>query len=170
MIVECPECGYKIKSGERGRPNKYGITRCTRCGKRIVIDPEKASEYYKIKYEKYKEKAKEYYKKYYLKKKEQIIEKNSKKARITHNLLRKQRMIVLGNKCNICGYNECLEILEFHHINQEHKYNSNDWKTKRFDPAEFLLVCPNCHKKIHLGIINVEKNNRRPSLVCENIF
>jgi hypothetical protein len=77
--------------------------------------------------------------------------------------LREERSALLGNRCNLCGYNECVAILDFHHKYPEHKTNSNDWKTKRFDPSEFLLLCPNCHKKIELGLINGSEVNDKTS-------
>ena len=52
-----------------------------------------------------------------------------------------QAIKLLGGKCSICGYDKCVDALEFHHENPQEK--------------EFKLVCSNCHKEIHskLGYI-----------------
>lgn len=51
----------------------------------------------------------------------------------------------LGGKCQICGYDK-KEILELHHVYPENKRTS-----------PLLLVCPNCHREIHQGLIPKEK-------------
>ena len=67
-----------------------------------------------------------------------------------------------GNKCKICGYDKCLSALEFHHLEPENKdftisyntkYNNLDALKKEVDKC--ILVCANCHREIHAGIINV---------------
>jgi len=45
--------------------------------------------------------------------------------------------------CAKCGYDECPEILEVHHINEDRSNNTLD---------NLLVVCPNCHTKIHKSI------------------
>jgi 5-methylcytosine-specific restriction endonuclease McrA len=67
-----------------------------------------------------------------------------------------------GGCCQICGYNRCIGALEFHHI---------DPSTKEFGVAESgctrsievskqeadkcILVCSNCHREIHAGLIDL---------------
>ncbi len=67
-----------------------------------------------------------------------------------------------GNKCKICGYDKCLSALEFHHLEPENKdftisyntkYNNLDILKKEVDKC--ILVCANCHREIHAGIIKV---------------
>lgn len=69
--------------------------------------------------------------------------------------------------CQLCGYQEHPEILEFHHLNRkslrmDNKGNKVPRKrigmfqsVKRVRKAisgKCILVCPNCHRLIHKGI------------------
>lgn len=61
----------------------------------------------------------------------------------------------LGGKCQVCGYNKCVNALEFHH---------RDPKEKEFQFSEYMrktnkelaleldkcdLLCSNCHREKH---------------------
>jgi len=68
-----------------------------------------------------------------------------------------------GGKCYCCGYKKYLGALEFHHINPKHKdfvisrtsrVSFNDKIKKELDKC--ILVCSNCHKEIHGGLINIK--------------
>ena len=48
--------------------------------------------------------------------------------------------------CKICGYKEYPEILQVHHIDE----NRNNNKVENL-----MVVCPNCHSKIHHKIIKI---------------
>jgi len=61
-----------------------------------------------------------------------------------------------GGKCSICGYNKCIDALDFHHINPfEKEFSiSHDGYTKSFDKVKVeldkcILVCSNCHRELH---------------------
>ncbi len=63
-----------------------------------------------------------------------------------------------GGKCQCCGYNTCIEALEFHHLNPEEKdfilSDRNlvtDWEQIKPEIDKCILVCSNCHKEIHAG-------------------
>ena len=63
-----------------------------------------------------------------------------------------------GGKCQICGYNRCVDALDFHHI-KEKTYNISGG-TKSFERLKkevdkCILVCSNCHREIHAGIIKL---------------
>ena len=69
-----------------------------------------------------------------------------------------------GGKCCSCGYKKYLGALEFHHINPKEKdfmvsrssrNNLNAKIKKELDKC--LLVCSNCHREIHAGLIDVQK-------------
>ncbi|MFH1459448.1 MAG: HNH endonuclease signature motif containing protein [Candidatus Omnitrophota bacterium] len=61
-----------------------------------------------------------------------------------------------GGKCKICGYNNCPEALEFHHINESdkdfgisQKGYTRSWKKVKDEIEKCELVCANCHREIH---------------------
>jgi len=67
-----------------------------------------------------------------------------------------------GGKCEICGYDKCMDALDFHHINPEEKdftisssHNNNIEKLKG-EVDKCILVCANCHREIHYKL-NEEK-------------
>lgn len=74
--------------------------------------------------------------------------------------LKERATYVLGNKCQCCGYDKCLQALEFHHLNPEEKEfgfgeNTNrSWATTRLELTKCILVCANCHREIHAGLID----------------
>ena len=62
------------------------------------------------------------------------------------------------NGCAICGYDECDASLDFHHVNPEDKSNniqkiisSCDNKKIANELNKCILLCANCHRKIHWG-------------------
>lgn len=66
-----------------------------------------------------------------------------------------QAIKLLGNRCCLCGYNRCIDALEFHHKNPHEKEfklgsgNTMSWKDYKNEALKCILVCSNCHKEIH---------------------
>ena len=68
-----------------------------------------------------------------------------------------------GGKCQICGYDKCQGALEFHHIDPSEKdfgigqkgYTRSIGENKK-EVDKCILVCANCHREIHAGLINLE--------------
>jgi hypothetical protein len=59
-----------------------------------------------------------------------------------------------GGKCEECGYNKCLQALEFHHANptaKEFKISrgSYGWNRTRAEIEKCRLLCCRCHREIH---------------------
>jgi hypothetical protein len=66
-----------------------------------------------------------------------------------------------GGKCSICGYSKYIGALEFHHIDEKRKNFglsmngiTRSWEKTKLELDKCLLVCSNCHREIHGGIIN----------------
>lgn len=65
-----------------------------------------------------------------------------------------------GGKCCICGYNKCHSALEFHHLDPEakdfgigaHGY-TRSWEEVKKELNKCILVCANCHRELHSGIL-----------------
>lgn len=62
-----------------------------------------------------------------------------------------------GGKCILCGYDKCLQSLDFHHLDASQKefgiasaYKSLYKMMKEVDKC--ILVCSNCHGEIHAGL------------------
>lgn len=73
---------------------------------------------------------------------------------------RKRRKLLFverfGGKCQFCGYNKCVNALEFHHIDEStKKYSpSSVIGSKSLDVVEkelekCILICANCHRELH---------------------
>ena len=69
-----------------------------------------------------------------------------------------QGIKMLGGKCSRCGYDRCVDALEFHHVNPVEKEfklgsgNTMSWQEYKRELAKCILVCSNCHKEIHSEI------------------
>lgn len=68
-----------------------------------------------------------------------------------------------GGKCSICGYNKCAGALEFHHLDPSQKDfgisakgYTRAWEKVKEELDKCILVCANCHREIHAGIINLD--------------
>ena len=80
---------------------------------------------------------------------------------ILRRSMKMQAIKLLGGKCSICGYNKCIDALEFHHKNPKEKDfkigagNTISWDEYKKEAQKCILVCSNCHKEIHskLGYI-----------------
>ena len=71
------------------------------------------------------------------------------------------------NGCAICGYNKCVESLDFHHVNpRDKKFRiaaGNYTKEKILEEVnKCILLCKNCHFEIHYK----EKIKIRSEKVC----
>ena len=95
--------------------------------------------------------------------------KHSKKKKVSNTEAveswrkRKKKALVeyKGGKCQCCGYSKCIEALEFHHLDPNIKSFTISGKSKSFNSLKSevdkcILVCSNCHKEIHAGLINID--------------
>lgn len=65
-----------------------------------------------------------------------------------------------GNKCQVCGYNRCIQALEFHHLDPTKKDFTTSGGTKSFQNIKSeldkcVLLCANCHREVHNNIITI---------------
>ncbi|MBU1784514.1 MAG: hypothetical protein KKG95_04155 [Candidatus Omnitrophica bacterium] len=86
--------------------------------------------------------------------------------------VRKQRQLVrmktLGykkEKCEKCGYNKCIEALEFHHLYDQQKEfgisskgYTRSWIKVKAEIDKCILVCANCHREIHAKTAALDGN------------
>ena len=64
-----------------------------------------------------------------------------------------------GGKCEKCGYDKCMEALEFHHLNGSDKNfglsekgYARAWKKVEKELEKCVLLCANCHREIHAEV------------------
>ncbi len=68
-----------------------------------------------------------------------------------------------GAKCEICGYRRCPEALEFHHRSGKKDFGisqkgyTRSWERVRAELNKCVLVCANCHREIHTGLVRLPK-------------
>lgn len=74
--------------------------------------------------------------------------------------LKERLLYVMGSKCCICGYDKCNSALEFHHLDPNEKdftlgANTNiSFARANEEIKKCILVCANCHREIHEGLVN----------------
>lgn len=65
---------------------------------------------------------------------------------------REVAMRTLENKCDCCGWDEDVRILEVHHVDSNRNNNSID---------NLAILCPTCHRKITLGYYSYDRENHK---------
>ena len=76
-----------------------------------------------------------------------------------HKRRRKVRQMAInykGGGCEECGYNRCLDALEFHHTNSAKKDFSisrkgytRSWEKVEKELDKCVMLCANCHREFH---------------------
>jgi len=67
-----------------------------------------------------------------------------------------------GGECQFCGYNRYVGALDFHHVDESiKKFDlstrglTRSWEKIKKEIEKCVLVCSNCHREIHGGIIKL---------------
>ena len=89
---------------------------------------------------------------------------------------KKKAVEYLGGKCQVCNYSECLEALDFHHIDINEKSFTLSrhwsWSIKRLkeELEKCVLLCCRCHREFHSGHITPKfKAMSKKIILCEDI-
>lgn len=82
---------------------------------------------------------------------------------------RKIKMMVVeykGGKCVICGYKKYVGAFDLHHIDGSTKEFglsmqglTRSWEKTKAEADKCVLVCANCHREIHAGLIEIPVQN-----------
>jgi hypothetical protein len=87
------------------------------------------------------------------------MSKNSEGVKNWRRRTKARIVEAMGGCCVCCGYNECHEALDLHHINPEEKEmsfgkmrkNPKAWSKIVVELRKCVLVCCRCHAEIHHG-------------------
>src|SRR2546423_131239 len=67
-----------------------------------------------------------------------------------------------GGNCQVCGYDRCIEALEFHHLDPmqkdfgiSHKGYTRSWEKVKEEADKCILLCANCHREFHAGMLQL---------------
>ena len=100
-------------------------------------------------------------------KKEYLENKNFNYEKVVDWRIKKKKKSVeyKGGKCIICGYNKAMSALDFHHLDPNKKdFTISKFINKKFenikdDLDKCVLLCSNCHREVHEGLVNIEDHN-----------
>jgi len=69
---------------------------------------------------------------------------------------------IFGGECVICGYNKCIQALQFHHKDASKKEfglfedgSTRSIKRLAAEAEKCILVCANCHAEIHADLLSI---------------
>jgi 5-methylcytosine-specific restriction endonuclease McrA len=70
-----------------------------------------------------------------------------------------------GGECQQCGYDRCIEALEFHHtdpsrkdFNLSSKGYTRSWKRVQLELDKCVMLCANCHRELHAKLAASGRN------------
>ncbi len=72
-----------------------------------------------------------------------------------------------GGKCRVCGYDRYAGALDFHHLDEKTKKFdlstkglTRSWVKTKAEIDKCILVCANCHREIHAGLVQLSAEKR----------
>ena len=101
------------------------------------------------------------------------IDKNERKGRHTKSVREFKNSLRAGG-CVVCGYKKCINALDFHHTNEKKANSVSRLRTITKVKAELkygdlIVVCSNCHREIHSGIIDLKSLKINPIIVPQDM-
>lgn len=74
--------------------------------------------------------------------------------------IKEMAISLLGGQCFFCNYKRCHSALDFHHLDEKNKKFglskdgiTRSWEKTKAELQKCILVCANCHREIHAGIL-----------------
>lgn len=88
--------------------------------------------------------------------KEKVVRRNKERRRKMSIKIKEEH----GGSCVACGYNKCIEALEFDHVEpKDKKYTVSSMRDKLMpaleEAAKCLLLCCRCHRERHAGLLDI---------------
>ena len=98
-------------------------------------------------------------------------ERDAKKYKKWQKKARKERkkklVEMFGGSCPFCKYDKCYKSFDFHHLDPSKKDMSvsrcgmlTKWNTIIKEVKKCIMICANCHREYHAGLISDEKINK----------
>jgi len=76
--------------------------------------------------------------------------------------IRQMAIDYLGGRCSVCGYDRCIEALEFHHLNASEKDfgisskgYTRSWEVVKQELDKCVILCANCHREVHADMLQL---------------
>ena len=73
--------------------------------------------------------------------------------------VRRKALAYKDGRCRMCGYDRCMDALEFHHLDSSQKDfgissrgYTRSWSKIREELDKCVLLCSNCHREVHAGL------------------
>ncbi len=152
---------YKAENGDGIRENAR-----LKQQQRRVEEPEKVREEKKRDYHKNKHKHKIKVAEYGAQWHEKNRSKRLDYAREKQRAFKAKVVEYLGGHCVVCGLVDELPVYDAHHLDPSQKeFNITtrraeaDWDVVKAELDKCVLLCANCHRKVHAGFISFENSS-----------
>lgn len=111
-----------------------------------------------------RDKMNEYSKKYHEKNKDEINKRHRQRKRENYKEWLKIIEEKFGElKCSKCGYNRCFAALDFHsdedHIRLSKLMQLKPTPERTTELDKGILLCANCHRELHNGVLDISEVN-----------
>ena len=84
--------------------------------------------------------------------------------------IRKRAVAYKGYRCERCGYDDCMEALEFHHNDPSKKDfgisskgYTRSWMRVQKELDKCVMLCANCHREVHMKLAALSRNTEMKS-------
>lgn len=156
---ECGDCSKFYPISEYNKARKHYVSRCKKCLRAYALkyrgltgSKELFAKYHK-RYMKDPENRKRVNKRNRTRnKREDVKLKRNKERREWTRKERIKAINYLGGECNVCGYNECIAAMDFHHKDPKEKEGFKTYWTFEKNKRELdkcTLLCCRCHRELH---------------------
>jgi len=97
------------------------------------------------------------------------MSRRSENVKTWRKMTKKRIVKAMGDQCCACGYKKSMTALDVHHLDPSKKDfgmgtiigNSVSWKRIVNELRKCVLLCANCHREHHEGLLDVPKNAPR---------
>jgi len=166
-LKECGECGEWKPISEYKKARNHYTSKCKDCLRLYAAEYRKRPEVMLATKQYHKDYMKDNSHREMVNKRQRQYNKTDKyknqrnENRRDWSARQKQKAVdYKGGACCICGYNNCIAALDFHHIDPSKKdgYGTGalkshwEFEKNKLEIDKCVLVCVRCHREIHAGL------------------